>query len=163
MLLPLNTASKWQRMIRVSRGATRWAWTAVALNCMTIVWMIAAGPWLDKQHNLLSMVTWNGHHWVLIAGAACSARRFGRHRPLTRGFSEGPMVLFAVVIGAGFVLDHGRGWRAGAWCRWSCLASSSVCWAACCAEIGAGAAGRISDGPATRPRRAVPSPGRARC
>lgn len=103
MLLPLNTASKWQRMIRVSRGATRWAWTAVALNCMTIVWMIAAGPWLDKQHNLLSMVTWNGHHWVLIAGAACSLVVLAVTAPLTRGFSEGPMVLFAVVIGAGFV------------------------------------------------------------
>lgn len=103
MLLPLKTVSRWQTVIRVSRWATRWAWTIVALDCMTIVWMMTAGPWLDKQHDLLSMVTWDGHHWILIVVAACSLVALAVTAPLTRGFSEGPPVLFAVVVGAGFV------------------------------------------------------------
>ena len=103
VLLPLKTVSaRWRRVIRVSRWATRWAWTIAALNCMTIVWMLTAGPWLDKQDNLLSMATWNGHHWVLVAVAACSLVALAVTAPLTRGFSEGSPVLFAVVVAAGF-------------------------------------------------------------
>jgi hypothetical protein len=90
-------------VIRVSRWATRWAWVVAALDCMTIAWMMTAGPWLDKQHNLLSMATWNGHHQVLLAVAACALVALAVTAPLTRGFSEGPAVLFAVVVVAGFI------------------------------------------------------------
>ncbi len=104
MLLPLKTVALRRRtVIRVSRWATRWAWAVAALDCMTIVWMMTAGPWLDKRHNLLSMATWNGHHRVLLAVAACSLVALAVTAPLTRGFSEGAPVLFAVVVVAGFV------------------------------------------------------------
>lgn len=104
MLLRVKTLPLRRRTaIRVSRWATRRAWAVAALDCMTIVWMMTAGPWLDKQHNLLSMATWNGHHQVLLAVAACSLVALAVTAPLTRGFSEGPPVLFAVVVVAGFV------------------------------------------------------------
>lgn len=104
MLLQAKTIPLRRRaVIRVSRWATRWAWTAAALDCMTIVWMMTAGPWLDKQNNLLSMATWNGHHRILLAAAACSFVALAVTAPLTRGFSEGPPVLFAVVVVAGFI------------------------------------------------------------
>ena len=104
MLLRLKTVPARRRtVIRVSRWATWWAWAVAALDCMTIVWMMTAGPWLDKQHNLLSMATWNGHHQVLLAVAACSLVMLGVTVPLTRGFTEGPPVLFVVVVVAGFV------------------------------------------------------------
>jgi hypothetical protein len=104
MLMQLKTiTARRPGAIRVSRWATRWAWTMAALDCMTIVWMLTAGTWLDKQHDLLSMVTWDGHHWILVAAAACSLVALAVIAPLTRGFSEGAPVLFAVVVGAGIV------------------------------------------------------------
>jgi hypothetical protein len=92
-----------QTAIRVSRWATRWTWTVAAVDCMTIVWMMTAGPWLDKQHNLLSMATWNGHHQVLLVVASCSLVALAVAAPITRGFSEGPPVLLAIVVIADFV------------------------------------------------------------
>jgi hypothetical protein len=104
MLLPLKTIPpRHYRVIRVSRWATRWTWTIAALDCMTIVWMQTIGPWLDKQHDLLSMATWDGHHGVLAIVAACSFVALAVTAPLTRGFSEGPQAVFAVIVAASFV------------------------------------------------------------
>ena len=102
-LLPLRNAPMRRTVIRVSRWATRWAWTAAALDCMTIVWLMTAGPWLDKQRNLLSMATWDGHHRFLLVFAACSFVALAVTAPLTRGFSEGPRVLFTIVVVASFI------------------------------------------------------------
>lgn len=104
MLLPLKTTpARRQTAIRVSRGATRWAWTAAVLDCMTVAWMATAGPWLDKQHNLLLMVTWDGHHLLLLVAAACSLLALAVTAPLTRGFSQGPPVFFTIVVAACFI------------------------------------------------------------
>lgn len=103
-LLPLrNLPTRRRTVIRVSRWATRWAWTATALDCMTIVWMMTAGPWLDRQHNPLSMATWGGHHWLVLAFAVGSFAALAVTAPLTRGFSEGPPVFFTIVVAACFV------------------------------------------------------------
>lgn len=90
------------RVVRISRWATSAAWAMAALDCMTVAWMMTAGRWLDRQHDLLSMMTWDGHHVALMVAAACSLAVLAVTAPLTRGFAEGPPLLVAAVIVASF-------------------------------------------------------------
>jgi lysylphosphatidylglycerol synthetase-like protein (DUF2156 family) len=101
MLLPFRTVyPRSPREVRVSRWATRWAWIITVLDGMTIAWMLTVGSWLDKQHNLLAMATWDGHHQAIVIGVSCALAVLAVIAPLTRGFSAGSSVLFAVVVAA---------------------------------------------------------------
>jgi hypothetical protein len=103
VLLPTRNFQVWHpRVVRISKWATQAAWAMAALDCMTVVWMLTAGPWLDRQHDLLSMMTWDGHHVALLVAAASSFAVLAVAAPLTRGFAEGPSVLFAAVTVASF-------------------------------------------------------------
>jgi lysylphosphatidylglycerol synthetase-like protein (DUF2156 family) len=101
MLLPFRTVyPRPPRVVRVSRWATRWAWIVTVLDGVTIAWMLTVGPWLDRQHNLLAMASWDGHHQAIVIGTACALGVLAVIAPLTRGFSAGSPVLFAVVVAA---------------------------------------------------------------
>jgi lysylphosphatidylglycerol synthetase-like protein (DUF2156 family) len=99
MLVPFRTVyPRPPQVVRVSRWATRWTWIITVLDGVTIAWMLTVGPWLDRQHNLLAMVTWDGHHQAIVIGTACALGVLAVSAPLTRGFSAGSPVLFAVVV-----------------------------------------------------------------
>jgi lysylphosphatidylglycerol synthetase-like protein (DUF2156 family) len=83
---------------RLSRSATRSIWLIAMLDCMTLIWMVTVGRWLDDQDNLLSIATLNGHHQIVVAVVAVGVVVLAALAPVTRGFSEGSDLEIGVLV-----------------------------------------------------------------
>jgi hypothetical protein len=82
----------------------RWAaWTIIMLDAMLAVWMVVAGPWLDSASLITSIITFGGHHRVVLGLALFGFTLLAVLAPLTRGFTVAGPVPLAVIPVAGVV------------------------------------------------------------
>jgi hypothetical protein len=89
--------------IRLSPRTTRLVWLVALSNGMNVVWMAVLGGWFDQQSHLLSLVTWGGHHRLVLTAAVCALVGHALLAPLTKGFSEASADLMMLTIGACFL------------------------------------------------------------
>ncbi len=69
-----------------SRSATR-MWALLIADLVTVVWMHAVGPWLDRTSPLTATATLGGNHLVVLALAAIGFAVLATLALLTEGFT----------------------------------------------------------------------------
>jgi hypothetical protein len=74
--------------VRSSRHAATRLWVLMATDLMTVIWMDAAGPWLDRTSPLTATATLGGHHLVVLVIAAVGFVMLATLALLTEGFTK---------------------------------------------------------------------------
>jgi hypothetical protein len=90
----------------ITPSGRRGLWVLLALDVMTVAWMLALGDWFDRTSRLTSVVTLGGHHHVVLWLAAGSFVGLLVAAVLSDGFTTAGGVVrgvAAVAAGAGVV------------------------------------------------------------
>ena len=79
----LQTLKRPATMLRLS---TR-LWLLMAADLMTVIWMDAVGPWLDKTSALTAVATLGGHHVLVLVIAVVAFGMLATLAIATNGFT----------------------------------------------------------------------------
>ena len=75
-----------KRPVTMPRQSTR-MWVLMATDLMTVIWMDAVGPWLDRTSPLTAVATLGGHHVAVLVIAVVAFGMLATLAIATCGFT----------------------------------------------------------------------------